>query len=161
MPTVDTGDRVRRMADCHPSQVHYAFGMCWDCYSSAYGKSRWVKYKKTLTENRQRLRKENPERFAAYERKYKHSHESKRLMRKYGITLAFYNELLAKQHGKCAICGGGNGTHKLAIDHCHATGRVRGLLCKRCNTAIGMLNDNPDLLLRASDYVRQIPFPCH
>lgn len=96
------------------------------------------------------------ERVKAFERKYYYKHESSRMRRKYGITLEQYNKLLDQQNGKCAICGGGNGKHKLVIDHDHATGKIRGLLCKKCNTAIGMMNDNPDLLLRGSDYLRRV-----
>ena len=62
----------------------------------------------------------------------------------FGITKVEYNELLEKQKGVCALCpatDSGDG-RPLFVDHCHETGRVRGLLCKQCNTAIGLLGDN-------------------
>ena len=58
------------------------------------------------------------------------------LRRTYGITIDEYDRLLASQSGGCAICGGQSGGKNLAVDHDHKTGAVRGLLCKRHNTAI-------------------------
>lgn len=55
-----------------------------------------------------------------------------RLQETYGITEAEYQRLFEAQGGRCAICGGKRRT-KLDVDHCHATGKVRGLLCRRCN----------------------------
>ena len=75
-----------------------------------------------------------------------------KLKRRYGITVARYDELVAQQQGMCAICRRVPKTH-FAIDHCHDTGRVRGLLCIPCNTAIGFLGDRPASLQRALDYV--------
>ena len=75
--------------------------------------------------------------------------------RKYGITLDDYNRMFAEQEGRCAICK----THQcatgrvLAVDHDHVTGKVRGLLCQACNTAIGKLNDDPELIHKAAEYV--------
>jgi hypothetical protein len=86
---------------------------------------------------------------------------SSAMKHKYGITLERYNEILQKQGGVCAICGGlnahphrwGGVTTRLTIDHCHSTGRVRGLLCGACNVAIGMLKDNPTLVQAALVYL--------
>lgn len=71
-----------------------------------------------------------------------------------------YNELLAKQGGKCAICGceeyivGRGGEVKpLAVDHDHNTGKVRGLLCQNCNVGLGYFWDNPTWLLNAVRYL--------
>lgn len=79
------------------------------------------------------------------------------LMRNYGITLDQYDLMLASQEGRCAICRSGNprgnGKH-FAVDHCHSTGKVRGLLCAHCNTVLGKMNDNPDTLLRAVEYLK-------
>ena len=75
--------------------------------------------------------------------------------RKYGITLEDYNRMFAEQKGRCAICE----THQcdtgraFAVDHDHKTGKVRGLLCQACNTAIGKLQDDPKLIQRAAEYV--------
>lgn len=65
-----------------------------------------------------------------------------RLKARYGIDGERYDEMFKRQGGRCAICGAGkdeNRGHTLAVDHCHQTGVVRGLLCHTCNRAIGML----------------------
>ena len=77
------------------------------------------------------------------------------LKSKYGMTLDEYDELFDSQGGVCAICEEREPQNKLlAVDHCHETGKIRGLLCSMCNTAIGKLKDDPNLLDRAADYLR-------
>ena len=80
--------------------------------------------------------------------------------RNYGITEAQYEEFKAAQGHCCYLCGSPgftigkkNHTEKLAVDHCHATGVVRKLLCHNCNRALGLMKDNPELLRKAADYV--------
>ena len=79
--------------------------------------------------------------------------------RTYGITKLRFDELWAKQHGRCALCGGGGflmrGHHRkrLVIDHCHTSGAVRGLLCHNCNRALGLFQDRPEVLRAAAVYV--------
>lgn len=58
--------------------------------------------------------------------------------------------MVLKQGGRCAVCGE---EKKLHVDHCHDTGKVRGMLCFACNTGIGKLKDDPDLLLAAHRYL--------
>jgi len=72
---------------------------------------------------------------------------------RYGLTPQDFEALRTKQNNKCGVCDfllSG----KVCVDHCHVTGRVRGLLHNRCNTAIGLLNDDPQMLLRAVAYLR-------
>lgn len=79
-----------------------------------------------------------------------HEHEN----REYFRGRRGFKQMLAYQGGKCAICEEKCVTNKeLAIDHCHKTGRIRGLLCMRCNTALGMFRDNPLLLEKAYIYL--------
>lgn len=82
--------------------------------------------------------------------------ERKYLLKWYGVTPEWYESKLLEQHGRCAICGTcKNGSKKhLDVDHCHKTGKVRGLLCNRCNTGIGQLKDNEQILLSAISYLR-------
>jgi hypothetical protein len=81
------------------------------------------------------------------------------LTRKYGITLGEYEALLESQGGVCAICGEPElaanqyGPLPLAVDHCHGSGAVRGLLCSGCNTGLGKFRDDPELLRAASRYL--------
>jgi hypothetical protein len=79
------------------------------------------------------------------------------LRTKYGITLVDYEAMLAVQKGVCAICSQPpTGYRKyLGVDHCHETGKVRGLLCVKCNVAIGQLLDQPNLLRRAAEYLER------
>lgn len=66
-----------------------------------------------------------------------------------------YEALVAKQQGLCAICGSTcSSGRNLAVDHCHKTGKVRGLLCGNCNRAIGQLGDDPERIERAASYLR-------
>lgn len=79
---------------------------------------------------------------------------SSQLMRTYGITTATYDEMLATQGGGCAICKKTNADgRRLAIDHHHGTGKVRGLLCHNCNVAIGGFFDDAALMRAAAGYV--------
>lgn len=82
------------------------------------------------------------------------------LINKYGITIHDYEVLLKKQNGVCAICGGlaykKNGDVKtLHVDHDHTTGKVRGLLCSDCNTALGGFKDSQESLLKAIKYLKE------
>jgi hypothetical protein len=78
-------------------------------------------------------------------------------LRKYGMTVEDYESLEDRQSGVCAICLGPpvGKFRKLHVDHCHKTGKVRGLLCNKCNTAIGFLGDDPELAKRAINYLEE------
>jgi hypothetical protein len=111
-------------------------------------------------ERARRWQRENPERYRANQRAYAASGRKKladrksHLKRTYGLTLEAYDEMLAAQGGGCAICGDpGRDDVALHVDHDPATGAVRGLLCFRCNNALGDLRDSYDLCLRAAAYV--------
>ena len=74
----------------------------------------------------------------------------------YGMTLADYEALFVAQGGRCAICRGlppENRKKKLAVDHCHETNTIRGLLCDACNRGIGYFKDDQALLMRAVEYI--------
>jgi len=78
------------------------------------------------------------------------------LKNKYGLTFEDYEAMLERQSGGCAICGTtevrGFGD-RLAVDHCHDTNTVRGILCGNCNRGIGNFNHDPALLLAAAGYL--------
>ena len=78
-------------------------------------------------------------------------------MRKFGITVEQYEEMLVNQDGGCAICGRKPGKISLHVDHDHETGRVRGALCFRCNNALGDFDDNGDWLVAAANYLGPAP----
>lgn len=84
----------------------------------------------------------------------------------FGVTGEQYSELFAKQNGLCAVCKQpekavrGGAVKWLAVDHAHDTGEVRALLCQSCNIALGLLNEDPERLLAARDYLlRYRPIP--
>lgn len=105
------------------------------------------------------------------ERKYRGGHRSFcrpcdaevnkdwKLRNQYGIGLSEYRRILEHQGGCCALCRKPETmvikgkVADLAVDHCHDTGVVRGLLCQNCNQGIGKLQDSPDLLRRAASYI--------
>ena len=100
-----------------------------------------------------------------YAREWRHANPEKArsadLKKEFGITLDEYNGMLENQGGVCAICGNPERTRhnnsdrirNLAVDHCHETGKVRGLLCTSCNQGLGNFRDNPDYLAKAISYL--------
>lgn len=78
---------------------------------------------------------------------------------KYGMTKEKYHELLEEQNNGCRICGATEAKHRssnnLLVDHCHVTGKYRGLLCNRCNTSLGFVNDDIELLEKMVNYLKE------
>lgn len=89
------------------------------------------------------------------------SQRVRNLKHKYGVDLDWYNQKLKEQNYCCAICKikenkvlrGANVELSFAVDHCHTTGKVRGLLCNQCNRALGMFKDNIGLIEKAIQYL--------
>lgn len=71
-------------------------------------------------------------------------------VRNQNISITEYRRMLTEHDGKCAVCGSSD---NLSVDHCHQTGRLRGLLCRHCNTAIGVFGERPQDLRRAAEYL--------
>lgn len=95
-------------------------------------------------------RRSNPERARELHRKS----ERKRKLKRYGLTELQYNDMLAKQNNLCAICFCENKTTRdWHVDHCHTTGKVRGILCHHCNLLLGNARDNQMILNSASKYL--------
>ena len=92
-----------------------------------------------------RRRAKDPEGFRAKQRRYEMLHS-------YGITEEDYDRLFEEQGGVCAICGESPEDH-LAVDHDHETKAVRGLLCRRCNSGLGLLGDSLDRVTKAAEYL--------
>jgi len=77
---------------------------------------------------------------------------------KYGLTVDEFEAMWAAQHGLCAVCNTElqrTGMQSYNIDHCHTSGRVRGVLCRSCNWGIGILGDDPARLEAAARYLRE------
>lgn len=138
---------VRRRLPC-PPELNYTEEE-WNSFDR---NKRWVlRNPGRMAELNREWNKKNPERRGVLNRK-------SRLSTNYGMTQSEYESMLAKQEGKCAICRTDTPTGKwkvFAVDHCHATGSVRGLLCNECNRGMGLLRDSAELLRRAADYLDQ------
>lgn len=135
-PKSRTSDFYQRTDSAGPKNV------CKDCYA-------------TQATPYQQLPPERKARRLEYAREY-------RLATKYGLTVEQYEAMLEAQEGVCAICeqpetktSRASRVHLLAVDHDHATGAVRSLLCNRCNQVLGLMLDDPDLLRAAAHYVVQ------
>ena len=108
-----------------------------------------------------RWQQANPDRVNVYHRARRAEPATKKaersgyLKRKYGITVEQYDELLASQGGRCAICRREPRPDiSLHLDHDHESGQLRGILCFRCNNALGDFDDDPTLLQAALGYLR-------
>lgn len=115
----------------------------------AAARTRAWKNKDTQREAQKRWKEKYPE-------KYKQKLRRSLLRRKYGMTLQSFDEMVNAQNGACAICMNPfkpNDNKSTHVDHCHRTGKVRGILCSGCNTGIGQFKENAEALRRAADYV--------
>lgn len=111
-------------------------------------------YKKNYyKENKDKLKQRNKEwRNSEAGKKAKQKEKAKR----FGLSLENYEQMLLEQNNVCKVCEEPETENKsLAIDHDHKTGQVRGLLCGKCNKAIGLLRDNAELLRKAADYLEK------
>ena len=123
----------------------------------------YYKNKEHIAEYSRKYQAENRERISARRRaanqrnrEKNKTYERERLMREYGISVVAYEEMKTGQGSKCAICKAivtGTGRKGLHVDHCHVTGKVRALLCSRCNTTLGNMKDDPALLRAAAEYL--------
>jgi len=102
--------------------------------------------------NRDKLKKDSQKHYANNrERWYDYELQSN-----YGVTLEEYKLLLNGQGNVCAICGGVNANGwRLCLDHDHTTNKPRGLLCRKCNTLLGLCNDREDVLFSAITYLER------
>lgn len=116
--------------------------------TTARGISSWCKPCKKLW--RTQHRKDNPE-------KYKMQDFKNDLKRHYGITVEVYNQMFDKQNGRCACCSRSSEEFRkgLHVDHDHATGQVRGLLCTQCNPGIGYFEESVERLEMAIKYLNK------
>ena len=112
---------------------------------------RTSEYRKAVQERVRAYRAAHREELNARQRVYRRWGWLKRV---YGLSIADYEALLARQGGVCGICMK-SGAEPLCVDHCHATGKVRGLLCRACNTGLGFYKDDERLTAAATAYLRK------
>lgn len=147
----------KALAEYQPSTQVKGCGTCRPCkyqqkrgYETADREKYNAQVKRNRDKRRESIREKNREWLASDADRAKGY-----ALAKYGITLDDYNRMLAEQGGGCAICG--SETNKngkaLFVDHCHDTGRVRGILCYKCNTGLGSFKDDAGLLEKAFRYL--------
>lgn len=110
-----------------------------------------------------RWQAKNPDYNRENARRWYHANKDRaraaRILRQYGLTIADYDAMLEAQGGGCAICGAveveGDRTSFHHVDHCHASGKVRGVLCRHCNNGLGHFRDDPSLLRAAAKYLER------
>lgn len=147
-------------------------GSCIECMrakalterkTSEYRKARNERLRASEKSELARLRErvyqlEHRDERAAWGARYRQSPKGQAAARKknierYGISQEQYNALFNEQKGACAICSEHPETRCLDVDHKHGTTKVRGLLCSRCNTGLGLFMDSPELLREAAFYL--------
>jgi hypothetical protein len=121
------------------------------CKREKDGKQQWCKSCRKSWKREERL-EYFKERYHADKDKYLDNFYKKN----YTLSLQEYNEMLEQQKEVCKICKEPCVTgRRLAVDHCHSTGKVRGLLCTRCNSGLSQYKDRVDLLQNAIDYLME------
>lgn len=127
---------------------------------SAYNKKYHLEHRDELNAYTSQWQKDNWGYWLKYQMKHKEKIKGK-LLKQYGMTVDAYRTLVEAQNGLCKICGkpetqptkNGSGVRELSVDHDHRTGRVRGLLCNKCNVRLGMVDDDLELLRKMIDYL--------
>ncbi len=133
-------------------KTHYQRGFCWHHYRLMRIATE-PDYLEKEARKKKRERDANPE----IDRRSR----ARSLAKNYGITVEMHEDMIEYRNGQCDICENvpvpmirkGKPIAGLCIDHCHITGEIRGLLCHKCNSAIGYLRDDPELLASAIRYL--------
>lgn len=142
---------------------HYAKGKCKKCYDKAYDPEYYKKNKgrisahckKYYEKNRDRLRERHRQNYQKNKDKISFTEREKRT----GWTKERFLETLNSQDGRCKICStqmvtGKKSKASMCADHCHKSGKQRGILCKKCNAGLGQFDDSVELLQLAMEYLR-------
>ena len=110
-----------------------------------------MKTKESQLKAARNWKKNNPEKVKLTKRK--------NMLKKYGVTIESYDQMLSKQNHSCNICLKHESEFdiRLSVDHCHKTGRVRGLLCQACNTMLGKWKDDKEKFERAAAHLTAAP----
>ncbi len=123
----------RPKAKCHPDKPHAARGLCSKCYDTwLYANSGNHRSNRLLGAKKWKQNNED---------KVKKLSRNSKLLYKYGISEADYSVMYVSQKGKCKICGATKPERELHVDHCHSTGKIRGLLCLRCNGSLAWVEE--------------------
>ena len=128
---------------------------CKDC-SRKYQKELYKKEPHRVIERARNYRERYAEKYAAYRKENRPKAYLYELQNKYGLSKEDAQRLLAENGIHCAICGVAfDEKNKRNLDHCHATGKVRNFLCRRCNSVLGLVNDDGLLLRKFMRYIKE------
>jgi hypothetical protein len=155
-----------------------ADGLCRECkvckhaYNEKYRLANLVKHNErgrkwnaanraSVAKRLREWRKANPEKSKASKlrhklkdpERYKQQLRKQSLKKSFGISVEEYDSMFKSQGGVCKICNSLNGKRRLNVDHCHSTGKIRGLLCGNCNLGLGNFKDSPMVLAAAMAYL--------
>lgn len=154
-----------KLADCHPTRKMQARGMCKSCYD------KWLKntnpqYKSNQVSSTTRWCLANPDKWKIIKERrklketidpeFKIQKRNARLKSVYGLEVGDFEQLLIGQDYSCALCFRKQGKIRLHVDHDHASGQVRGLLCHQCNWYLGTIDADPTIIDRITNYRRQV-----
>lgn len=109
----------------------------------------YEKNKARLLAQSRQYEKDNPEKVRARQNAW----AFRKLLKQYGLTMEIYERIVRRQQGLCAICRKPPNKQRLHFDHDHSTGQFRGLICGRCNWAMGKFEDDPNLLFNVIAYL--------
>ena len=156
---------IKKCSGCRKSHTEQGKN-CLPCKEKSH--TWYLNNKERHAENGRKYRERDPERFKALSRertkrycrrhpeRIRQANRIQKLRTEFGISVHEYEEMNIRQGGLCAICKQTNASGKrLGVDHDHKTGKIRELLCSLCNTAIGELREDPDILRAAIAYLEK------
>ena len=149
--------RSKRYIERHPERQHEAEVRYREKHREEI-KQRGIEWRSA---NKEKLQSDKKICYEATKEFNKEQRRDYHFLYEYGITIADYNEMVLAQNGRCLICGNteqridpkSKKLRNLCVDHDHITGKVRGLLCGKCNSFLGLANDDPVLLIKAIKYL--------
>lgn len=147
-------------ASKHGTDARYRYGKCRcdTCVKANYERKKTYRNgtgKQTYKKVKREFYLRNRERLAKESKRYRDQNPSVRLRRLYGIDVVDFERFRNEQNNACAICKRSFEHAKPLVDHCHKTGKVRGLLCDPCNRGLGAFRDDPEALAIAAEYLRR------
>jgi hypothetical protein len=150
------GDEVCKTPGC--GRPHHAKGWCSRCYARDYQRRWRLENPESVNASKRKHRAANPEQYRETVRKWRQRHPDMvvdhALRKNHGITLEEWDRILESQGGHCAVCDRRceDDGRRLSVDHDHATGKIRGILCSRHNIALGQCEDESAQLAALAAY---------
>lgn len=150
-------EELCKRAKFKETEIYYTFSYCKKCRN----KKREERRKNNLSESRKKSNNKRANKYRINNKeKIKENYcpikaKNKRLKNQYGIDLNWFNQKLIENNFKCFICNNTINHKTGVVDHCHKTGKIRDVICNKCNTAIGLLKENEESFFRAVEYLKK------